>query len=340
MLSNAQYARIMGIYEQRRVINRRRKEKRIQEIYEEIPELLAIDERIAKEAAGEIKRKLNKLPGSGEEKDHLPDDGKALRHDLHRKRIALLNSHGLTEEDLEDEYECPICRDTGFVDGKKCRCFIQLSIDLFSTGQSWAYVLGDDSFDTFDLSLYSEDDISALTSLSALDSAKEALRKARDFAGGFSKDSGNMLIYGAVGVGKTFLTHCIAREVLSEGHSVVYNTAAQMFEVIADEAFKREGDFGDIRQAYGQLFSCDLLIIDDLGTEYTNSFLISQLFRIINERQIQKRSVIISTNLDLEEIEKTYTERIFSRIIKDYAIIHMSGEDIRVQRRLNTNERR
>lgn len=138
-------------------------------------------------------------------------------------------------------------------------------------------------------------------------------------------------MYGDTGVGKTFLSHCIAKELLEQSYSVIYFTASQLFDILAKYTFEKDADAG---LAHDHVLDCDLLIIDDLGTEFANSFTTSQLFICLNERILRKKSTLISTNLALEDIRNIYSERIFSRITSTYTVLRMTGDDIRIQKKL------
>ena len=140
----------------------------------------------------------------------------------------------------------------------------------------------------------------------------------------------NLLFYGDTGVGKTYLTHCIAKALLDKGYSVLYLTAIDLFDIFSKYAFDNDNE-ADYREAFSQILDCDLLIIDDLGTELANSFTNSRLFYCINERIILEHSTIISTNLDLQGLMNAYSERIFSRITMSYNIYKIFGEDIRLK---------
>ncbi len=228
-------------------------------------------------------------------------------------------------------YECPDCRDTGFINGKKCHCFLRASIDLLYTQSGILDILQKENFNTFDSSLYPED----VTDPSAGMNARENSIYARDFSLDFTENflttrkGQNILFYGATGTGKTFLTHCIAKALIDKGISVIYLSAVRLFEIMADDHFGRTDNEGS---AYvnSDLLESDLLIIDDLGTETVNNFTISALFELINERGLSNKSTVISANLDPKRIMDTYSERIFSRIAKDYRLIKLFGRDLRM----------
>ena len=168
--------------------------------------------------------------------------------------------------------------------------------------------------------------------LNAHQTAELALQHAKHFVSDFTGSFENLCFYGDTGVGKTFLSHCIAKELMDSGHSVLYLTAFDLFEVLEQNKFYTSDE---TREAHLHLFECDLLIIDDLGTELTNSFVSSQLFLCINERILRKKSTIISMNLSLAQFAETYSERTFSRILSHYKMIRLFGNDIRIQKQLS-----
>jgi DNA replication protein DnaC len=145
----------------------------------------------------------------------------------------------------------------------------------------------------------------------------------------FDSAAENLFLYGSTGVGKTFLSHCIAKALLDSAHFVLYFSAYDLFDLMAKAAFSRKKDT-ETQENF--IYECDLLIIDDLGTELTNSFVSSQLFLCINERLSRRKSTIISTNLKLENFSDTYSERTFSRIASNYRLIKLIGEDIRIRK--------
>ena len=176
---------------------------------------------------------------------------------------------------------------------------------------------------------YSDTIKNEATGLTARETAKRAYDAAVNFVRDFDTRSQNLFLYGSTGVGKTFLSHCIANALLESAHCVLYFSAFDLFDRLAQTAFskKPETDMGD-----DFIFNCDLLIIDDLGTELTNSFVSSQLFLCINERIARRKSTIISTNLKLEDFSATYSERTFSRIASNYQMLKLIGKDIRIQK--------
>ena len=156
----------------------------------------------------------------------------------------------------------------------------------------------------------------------------------RQFTENFQDSRPGILIYGETGTGKTFLTNCIAKELLDKGYTVLYLSAINLFDNILQDIIIKGGHEPHQKMLYDYIYNCDFLIIDDLGTEYTNSFVLSQLFEIINTRTIKRQSTLISTNLDLQEFKNRYTERIMSRIVDSYLIFNLYGDNIRYVKRM------
>lgn len=236
-------------------------------------------------------------------------------------------------------YECSICNDTGFVgssDGKSvlCNCIKQKMFDM-DFNKSNIGNLKKENFDNFKLDLYS-DEINE-QKYKAKVSPKQNIQKIKEIALKFIKDfddpeEKNLLFTGNTGLGKTFLSNCIAKEMLDRGKTVLYQTAPIMLDNIIDYRFgNSDSNYNSI---YNNIINADLLIIDDLGAESLNSFKLSELFNIINERLLfQEKHVtktIISTNLNMNNLLDTYSERIFSRLAAYYNVCRFFGDDIRI----------
>ena len=165
---------------------------------------------------------------------------------------------------------------------------------------------------------------------------EDTLRICHRFIDTFGTEFQNLFFYGSVGVGKTYLSTCIARGIMNREYSVLYFSAPQLFSALSQSKFDRNDV--DAKNMNEYIFNCDLLIIDDLGSEYTNSFIAAQFFTCINERLIHRKSTIISTHLSLESISDLYTERSFSRITSSYALLKIIGDDIRIKKKLKHRE--
>ena len=322
-LQNYQYDTIMREYSKTQSQNRRILEERTQEIYKKIPRIHEIDEEVATLSAKKARALL-----SGESSGL--EDLKAAISLLSQERNALLVCNSYPEDYLELPYKCPVCQDTGYVGSQKCTCFKKAEIELLYTQSNLKEILKKENFDHFSFDYYSFDFTDASSGITSLDSAKNAYEKSWDFIDDFPSGN-NLLIYGDTGVGKTYLTHCIAKELLDRSFFVLYFTSFDLFDLLSKNAFEKDAEAADMAQF---VFDCDLLIIDDLGTELTNSFISSQLFCCINERIINKKSTVISTNLTMEDFLDTYSERTFSRVTSNYTMLKLVGNDIRIQKRL------
>lgn len=246
---------------------------------------------------------------------------------LQQERRALLERLGLTADCLEERPACPLCGDTGYRNGRACRCLRNYYAREQQRELSRMLDLGSQSFDTFSLDWYSEECNPAL-GISARENMDWVCRTCRRYAENFETVSGNLLLTGRPGLGKTHLSAAIAREVSAGGFSVVYDTAAHIFERFEARKFGREA--GEAVEAdVERVADCDLLILDDLGTEMTTPFVQSALYGIINGRITDRRATILSTNLKLDELARRYTPQIASRIEGEYQVLPFFGEDIR-----------
>ena len=187
-----------------------------------------------------------------------------------------------------------------------------------------------ESFDAFSYEYYSDQDINPTTGLSALATVQNAVKECHSFIDHFEEKPKNLLFYGDTGVGKTFLSNCVAKEILDQGRSVIYFTAFQLFDILSKGVFEKDADAIAANQ---NIFDSDLLVIDDLGTEMSNTFTVSQLFLCVNERILRGKSTIISTNLSIGQLTERYSERTFSRIMDNYSLIKLFTNDIRLQKR-------
>lgn len=314
-ISNAQYDEIMRTYEEKQNNARHLVEKRRNEVYGKIPEYKALESIVA-DISLEFGRKL--IDGDVSALNSLKEKLK----EIGENKKKLLTQNGFKEDYLEPVYSCQLCKDTGYADGKKCRCLKQAITRYLYAQSNIEKVLKDENFDTLTYDVYNDTELPLMEKI--IDGCKAYVRD-------FDKEYENLLFYGGVGVGKTFLTNCIAHELLESGHSVIYFTAFQLFDTLAKYAFRTGEVSEDIGRVHEDIFDCDLLIIDDLGTEMTNSFVMSQLFLIVNERDNRRKSTIISTNLSFGALSERYSERTFSRIYGKYKLIKPEIGDIRLK---------
>lgn len=323
-LSNTQYNAIMRHYEAKQLKNQHIVTERKKAVYKELPKLQELDEAISSISIAQAKKLMEGDVSA------IPSLKTQLTQLIAEKK-ELLNSNGYPDDYFEPPYGCPDCKDTGYIGNQKCHCFQQASIDFVYTQSNIKRILEKENFQNFSYDYYSDSQINPATGLSSLFTAKQAVSLCKDFIRNFDSSFGNLFFYGDTGIGKTFLSNCVAKELLDSGHSVIYFTAFELFHIFEKNVFTKDAAAsGD----YQNIFNCDLLIIDDLGTELSNSFTTSQLFLCLNERILRQKSTIISTNLGLNQIVDTYSERTFSRISSNYTMIKLFGDDIRIQKKL------
>ena len=324
-LNNSQYDALMRVYQRRQTENRHEKERRIAEVYRALPKLEKFDREIASVSLEQARRLLD-----GDETAMTRLRGKLT--ELREGKETLLAMGGFPPDYMEMTYTCPLCKDTGYADGKKCRCFRQAEIGILYGQSNLEKVLDRENFDTLTFEYYDKGLIvNEKRGLSQYDYMRAVVNECRSYVENFREKGGNLLFTGSAGTGKTFLTNCIAKALLDRAEAVLYLTAVDLFQITADRRFDREEDS---RERYNGLLECDLLIIDDLGTELKNSLENVELFYCINDRKLRGKSTVISTNLSVNELRNAYSERIVSRIINDYRIIQLFGDDIRIKKKI------
>ncbi len=328
-LKPSQYQEIMRGYERLQLQSRDIMAQRYEEVYKMIPEFESLDHSISVLSVQYGRKFLN-----GDE--HAVDSLKNELSMLREQKKRLLHGSGFPDDYLEPVYECTDCQDTGYVHNQKCHCFKKKVIRILYKQSNLEQILKLENFNTFSLDFYSANYIDPKTGRSSLQVIQDALQICHHFTDSFSREFHNLFLYGDVGVGKTFLTNCISKELMDREFSVLYFSASKFFSILAKNTFDKNNI--DAQNLYEYIFDCDLLIIDDLGTEFTNSFIASQFFTCINERLLSRKSSIISTNLSLDTLADLYTERAFSRITSKYTMLKLIGDDIRIKKKLRNRE--
>ena len=239
------------------------------------------------------------------------------------KRAALVRSLGYDEDYAEVKYYCKECSDTGFVDGAKiCSCFHEELVKATIASSGIGDLIEKQSFDNFDLEWYSDDEENYKR-------MKGVLEKAKSFVSNFKKEKNNLLMVGTTGTGKTHLSTAIAREIINQGYDVIYDSIHNIISDFEDDKFK--SGYSQEEPKSDKYIECDLLIIDDLGTEFSNQFSISCIYNLLNTRINQGKSTIISTNLSSTELSSKYEGRIYSRIIGKSIVLPFKGKDHRLK---------
>lgn len=324
-LSNSQYDAIMRTYQQQQLKNRHEQEERQAEVYGKIPAVREIDACIGSSAVKSARRLLGGDQGALEElKEELAD--------LREQKKILLRSGGFPEDYMEPRYQCRNCLDTGYREGRKCRCFRQAEMKYLYAQSNIEEIVAKENFSTFSFEFFDDTQLIPVLERTVRQYMGQVKETCLGFVREFSAEGGNLLFTGPTGVGKTFLTNCIARELMDQYYSVIYLSANDLFEVFSKNRFDYQTE-EEIRGMYQHILDCNLLIIDDLGTELNNSFTSSQLFYCINERLNASRATIISTNHPLNELRDRYTERVTSRLISKYKVIPLYGGDLRLRQK-------
>jgi len=325
-LSNSQYNAIMREYERLQSEDRREFRERLEKLYQKVPELRSLEKQAGVSAANRFRKAvekgdLNVTKGFSEE----------IR-EIEEKKKILLRENGFSAKDMEMHYKCPDCRDTGFVNGEKCHCFQSKIIKLLYAQSNVDRITKEENFDSFFLDYYDNGKIIPGIGMSERAYMQKVLKLCREYTDQFKEEKGNILFLGNTGVGKTFLCNCIAGELLDKFYAVIYLTANELFECISKVRIDKTEDLS-LKELYGYIFGCDLLIIDDLGTEMTNTWTASQFFSLINARLNDRKATVISTNLSMKSLRDIYSERVTSRITSGYSVIPLYGEDIRLKKK-------
>lgn len=300
-------------------------DRRVAGVYARVPEIARIDMRLREqmvELVGLTIKKGDNMAAAIEalEKENL---------ELQAKKAELLVENGYSSDWLDDIYSCPKCKDTGFYDGEVCGCLMELYNKELTSELGVLLQSGDESFEKFSLGYY--DDVrNPVSGISDRDQMALVFETCREYANSFSPRSLNLLFQGGTGLGKTFLSACIARTVADKGFSVCYDTASAALDAFEAKKFARDAETAENAAVkVERMLSCDLMILDDLGTEMPTPMAISALYTLINTRLINGKKTVISTNCTDDELSKRYSQQIFSRLEGEFFKLSFVGRDIR-----------
>ena len=289
-------------------------EKRTFKLRMESEEIRAIDEELSGTGFALFRAACNK-------QDITPIKKRNL--ELQERKKEIIKSLGYPEDYTEVKYCCGICSDTGYTPaGAMCGCFKEALVKATVASSGMGLLLEKQTFDNFSLQGYEGP---------AVEKMKRNVEMAKDFAFGFGKNPATLVLFGTTGTGKTHVSSAIAKVVIEKGFDVIYDSAQNIMNDFEDDRFR--SGYGPSEKKSDRYNECDLLIIDDLGTEFSTPFTVSCLYNLINTRQNRGLSTVISTNLPFEELAKKYEDRIFSRIIgKDSKILNFVGKDRRIHK--------
>lgn len=309
------FSRAIKVLDKRRETAAIKAQENFEKISKDVPELEKIQQQLSA-----IGLEISKLfLYDGDKQERL----KALREQsdsLRAKKSLALKAKGYTQKDLEVPYTCPHCRDTGFIDNRICKnCHTKILKDIERADLAKIAPINDCTFESFVIneSFYPD---------SAFEKAEKIAQSCKSYATGFTPASKSLLLLGGVGVGKTHLSLAIANVVINRGYSVIFGNSQNIISDLQSEEFNEKKETQYTKKA---VLNCDLLIIDDLGTEVLNQSRIAILYNVINSRLLSKLPTIISSNFTLDELEEKYDQRIFSRITGEYSSITLEGNNIR-----------
>lgn len=302
-------------------------DRRLVKVYAKAPHIQGLD--------AAIRETMTELVGValGVYKEAQTDEIRTRNMQLQEQRIEQLRIAGFPENYLSDDYMCEKCRDTGYAGSRICGCLMELYKSKLRESLSSLLKLGDETFDSFDLSYYDASP-SPDTGISPRKTMEIIYETCIEYARKFGDKSTNLFFNGQPGLGKTFLSACIARVVAENGFSVVYDMASNMLTKFVDVKFGKMENSEGAGTVVDRYMGCDLLIIDDLGTEMTNNYIVSALYELINTRLMTGKKTIVSSNLTIDELHRQYSEQIMSRLEGEYQVLTFQGQDIRRKRNM------
>ena len=325
-------ARAREALEDERRENQAEQQRRTDLIYHRIPEIESIDRRMRSQMSDLVRLTLSKPADLSHRLEKLQKENL----DLQMRKAELLHAQGFPIDYLDEIVSCKVCGDTGMVDGRLCACMERRYNRELTKELSVLLRSGDESFERFDLSLY-PDTPEQESGVSARSAMRIVFSACRGFADSFPDvpaNLRNLLLRGESGLGKTYLSACIARSVAERGYSVCYDTASAALEAFEKQKFSRipeEAEAAALRAE--RMLSCDLMILDDLGTEMPTPAAASALYTLINTRLSRSLHTVISTNCSDDELRRRYSPQICSRLFGEFLELPFYGNDIRLMKR-------
>ena len=317
---NPAFTRIREEYATKYLKAREGADLRRAEVHLAIPEVAEIDRALSKTGLSLMEASMH-----GEDVEARIAAVRRTNEELRSTRAELLLAHGYPADYTEVKYDCPLCNDSGFVDTRMCACMRKKFVEVGFESSGMGNLLREQSFENFDLGYYQNDPAAARR-------MEQILARMKQYAETFEAGkSGNLVLFGGTGLGKTHLSSAVARGVIERGYDVFYVSAVSMLSDFERERFGSSAG-GETGVDTGRYFTCDLLVIDDLGTEVSNQFTTSVLYNLINSRLNKRLSTVINTNLTQDDFRKRYWDRITSRVLGEYTVLPFMGTDIRAQK--------
>lgn len=301
----------------------KKSEEKNKEIFKKYPRLKEIDKALKNAGSDMLRESLKRR---GEDRDKLVKEFKEYYTKLEEEKIQILKNAGISPEELEPVYRCKLCKDTGIYKDKECKCMKQRRIKKMYTLSNIHENIKEQNFENFDSSIFSREPLAG--GVSQYDRILEITDLCREGIAAMEKYPFYAMFMGGAGLGKTYLCSCLAKLAIDTGYTVVYVTAYEIADVLVKIKFNRATS--ENYETLDLINTCDLLIIDDLGTEGVNSATNTEIYTVINNRLMTKKSLIISTNLSLEDINHVYGERMLSRFIGEFTTCQFIGKDLRM----------
>ena len=312
---------IMDYYEKIRNTEKKELQKRYDEIKKLHPEIIELDSKIGSLCVKISLIAIRKSNNKEIEMNKLRD----MLEDLRSQKYEALVSHGYPIDYLNIKYHCKKCKDTGYVEIKKCSCYQKYLVDIYYKKSHISELLKDNNFSNFTLAHYRANKLEG-EKISPKENMQKIVNNIQEsYLNNFKEHTRNLLFTGNPGTGKSFLSQCIAKDLLDKGFLVVYRTIDEILSDLKEIKFKNNFDIESL------LLNCDLLIIDDLGTEQVTDFTISELFTFLNKKLLKQKKMLISTNLSTEALTRNYDERICSRLMGNFTTLKFIGDDIRIE---------
>jgi DNA replication protein DnaC len=308
-------------FEKKRLYAENKAEYQKNKIYNKIKELEEIDKKIS--GLGMQSLLLLHLGDFSNKKEIF-----SQIENLKEQKKTLLKKYKCSEEDYLPKYSCNLCNDTGIINEEYCICLKQAVAAKLYGQTALEAVLDRENFETFNLELFSNRGPKGKKS--PRKNMERIYEECVIYTKNFNRNSENLFFTGSTGVGKTFMINCIVADLLKKGIYIIYMISSDLIDLLRKSRLSEYSATVD-RSFVDALYTCDLLIIDDLGTENATDFAVDELFNLLNKRLLANKQIIISTNLTLDELEDMYSIRIFSRIMGNFKPYEFLGNDIRIK---------
>ncbi len=313
-------SKVSKYYEKLRENAEAKYEKNKAYTYAKIPIIEKLQSEINKKSSSLILSSINNPSFSEIEFNNMKLEIQNLRAQI----IELLVENNLPMNFLDIVYNCSICHDTGYIGANKCQCYKKTLAKIYMQESDLKDLIEKYNFSKFDINLFPKqiDEVEGTNPRSNIRSIRNDINV---YINNFEQTNDNLCFYGPVGSGKSFMTYCIAKELLERGYLVIYKSSTDLFNDL--RTIRLEGD----KNLENLIFNCDLLIIDDFGIEITNDYTSLDLFNLLNRKMLYNKKMLISTNLQIENFAEKYQERIYSRIMGNFKFFRFFGEDLRLE---------